>query len=171
MVAWMDGNEHLVKTGVSRGLLGQIISCWANGQESEGDKRAGYLIGNWARLSGNNENQDALETRLKDALRTFIQSENGSTLFEKSKSEALDLADVNAIHHELTAACPELKNPLGMPAIFDVVNGAASQALANALQRTYLPRARCPTRRCWFRTTTCCSHRACSRMRFRWTPS
>ncbi|WP_042590800.1 HAD family hydrolase [Ralstonia solanacearum] len=144
MVAWMDGNEHLVKTGVSRGLLGQIISCWANGQESEGDKRAGYLIGNWARLSGNNDNQDALETRLKDALRTFIQSENGSTLFEKSKSEALDLADVNAIHHELTAACPELKNPLGMPAIFDVVNGAASQALANALQRTYLPEGQVP---------------------------
>ncbi|MEF9406327.1 type III effector protein [Ralstonia solanacearum] len=144
MVALMDGNEHLVKTGVSRGLLGQIVSCWANGQESEGDKRAGYLIGNWARLSGNNENQDALETRLKDALRTFIQSENGAALFEKSKSDALDLADVSAIHRELTEACPELKNPLGMPAIFDVVNGAASQALANALQRTYLPEEQVP---------------------------
>ncbi|KFX29328.1 type III effector protein [Ralstonia solanacearum] len=144
MVAWMDGNEHLVKTGLPRSLLGQIVSCWATGQEADGDKRVGYLIGIWARLSGNDENKDVLETQLKTALRTFIQSENGSALFEKSKSEALDLADVSAIHRALTEACPELKNPLGMPALFELVNGAASQALANALQRTYLPEDQMP---------------------------
>ncbi|WP_197339569.1 type III effector protein [Ralstonia solanacearum] len=144
MVAWMDGNEHLVKTGLPRSLLGQIVSCWATGQEADGDKRVGYLIGIWARLSGNDENKDVLETQLKAALRTFIQSENGSALFEKSKSEALDLADVSAIHRALTEACPELKNPLGMPALFELVNGAASQALANALQRTYLPEDQVP---------------------------
>ncbi len=144
MVAWMDGNEHLIKTGVSRSLLGQILSCWAKGQKSEGDKRVGYVIGIWARLSGDNRQQDELTAQLKQALHAFIQSDNGSRLFEKAKSEALDLTDVIEIHRALTDACPPLKNPLGVPAVFDIVNGVASQVLANALQRMYLPDSQVP---------------------------
>ncbi|OHU99617.1 type III effector protein [Ralstonia solanacearum] len=144
MLAWMDGHEHLVKTGLSRSLLGQIMSCRARGQESEAEKRVGYVVDIWARLSGDDTQKDALKDQLKKTLHAFIQSEKGSRLFEKARSGDLDLTDVSGLHRALTDACPQLKNPLGMPVIFDLVNGVASQALANALQRTYLAGSHVP---------------------------
>ncbi|ASN02295.1 hypothetical protein ABQW55_016375 [Xanthomonas citri pv. malvacearum] len=50
MVGMLYGQEHLVKTGISRSLLGQAVECCAKGQGAEANKRLGYIVGSAARL-------------------------------------------------------------------------------------------------------------------------
>ncbi|WP_057655151.1 hypothetical protein, partial [Xanthomonas axonopodis] len=59
-------------------------------------------------------------------------------------SVALDIDDVCGIHDSLVAADPRLRNPLGIPVLFDVINVAAAQDLVNALQERHLSRQHIP---------------------------
>ncbi|AJD67797.1 hypothetical protein J155_01346 [Xanthomonas citri pv. citri] len=62
----------------------------------------------------------------------------------KAKTGALDIDAVCEIHDNLVAADPRLRNPLGIPALFDVINVAAAQDLVNALQGHHLSRQNIP---------------------------
>ncbi len=144
MVGMLDGQEHLVKTGISRSLLGQAVKCCAKGQGAEANKRLGYIVGSAARLLEGSMDKQATQQWLTLAFHAFLDTEKGKRLTEKAKTDALDIDDVCEIHESLVAADPRLRNPLGIPALFDIINVAAAQDLVNALQARHLPRQNIP---------------------------
>lgn len=144
MVGMLDGQEHLVKTGISRSLLGQAVKCCAKGQGAEANKRLGYIVGSAARLLEGSMDKQATQQWLTLAFHAFLDTEKGKRLTEKAKTDALDIDDVCEIHESLVAADPRLRNPLGIPALFDIINVAAAQDLVNALQARHLPRQHIP---------------------------
>ncbi|ABM30917.1 hypothetical protein C8E08_2446 [Paracidovorax citrulli] len=144
MVGKIDGEEHLVKTGISRSLLGQAVALCAKGQVAEANKRLGYIVSAWDRLVEGGTAKGALERELTGAFHGFLQSEKGRKLAEKAKVDELDIDDVSDVHASLVRADPQLRNPLGIPVIFDVINVAAAQDMVNALQGTYLARHHIP---------------------------
>ncbi|UKE47236.1 type III secretion system effector protein [Xanthomonas cerealis] len=144
MVATIDGQEHLVKTGISRSQLGQAVTCCLNGQVDQANKRFGYIADGAARLLNTGPRQGNQKQVLTQAFHTFLRTEKGKELAEKAKTHALDIADVGDIHSALIEAEPQLRNTLGVPVLFDVINVAAGQQLVNALQGTYLPKQHIP---------------------------
>lgn len=144
MVGMLDGQEHLVKTGISRSLLGQAVQCCAKGQGAEADKRLGYIVGSAARLLEGTMDTQATQQWLTLAFHAFLDTEKGKKLTEKAQTDALDIDDVCEIHDSLVAADSRLRNPLGIPALFDVINVAAAQDLVNALQGRHLSRQNIP---------------------------
>lgn len=144
MVGMLDGQEHLVKTGISRSLLGQAVACCAKGQVEKATKRLGYIVGSAARLLEGAIDKQATQQRLTLAFHAFLDTEKGKEMAEKAKTGALDIDDVCRIHDSLVAADPRLRNPLGIPILFDVINVAAAQDLVNALQECYLSRQHIP---------------------------
>ncbi|AVS69213.1 type III secretion system effector protein [Paracidovorax avenae] len=144
MIGKIDGEEHLVKTGISRSLLGQAVALCAKGQIAEANKRLGYIVSAWDRLVEGGTTKGALERELTDAFHGFLQSGKGRKLAEKAKVDELDINDVSDIHASLVRADPTLRNPLGIPVIFDTINVAAAQDMVNALQGTYLAKHHIP---------------------------
>jgi hypothetical protein len=144
MIATIGGQEHLVKTGISRSLLGQAVTCCVNGQVDQANRRLGYIVDGAARLLKSGPTQENQKPLLEEAFHAFLQTEKGMELAEKAKTEALDIADVGDIHASLVDAEPRLRNTLGVPVLFDVINVAAGQQLVNALQGTYLPKQHMP---------------------------
>ncbi|PPU91890.1 type III secretion system effector protein [Xanthomonas populi] len=144
MVATIDGQEHLVKTGISRSLLGQSVTCCVNGQVDQANKRLGYIVDGAARLLKTDPKQGNQRQLLTQAFHAFLQTEEGKNLAGKARTDALDIADVGDIHASLVRADPRLRNTLGVPVLFDVINVAAGQQLVNALQGTYLPKQHMP---------------------------
>ncbi|XUP38290.1 type III secretion system effector protein (plasmid) [Xanthomonas axonopodis pv. vasculorum] len=140
----LDGQEHLVKTGISRSLLGQAMACCAKGQGETANKRLGYIVGSAARLLEGAMDKEATQQWLTRAFHAFLDTEKGKKLAEKAKTGALDIDDVCGIHDSLVAADPRLRNPLGIPVLFDVINVAAAQDLVNALQERHLSRQHIP---------------------------
>ena len=138
MVGMLDGQEHLVKTGISRSLLGQAVACCAKGNADEANKRLGYIVGSAVRLLDGAIDKQTIQQLLTRAFHAFLDTEKGKALTEKARTEALDIDDVCEIHACLIAADPRLRNPLGVPILFDVVNVAAAQDLVNGLQGRYL---------------------------------
>lgn len=148
MVGMLDGQEHLVKTGISRSLLGQAVKCCAKGQGAEANKRLGYIVGSAARLLEGSMDKQATQQWLTLAFHAFLDTEKGKRLTEKAKTDALDIDDVCEIHESLVAADPRLRNPLGIPALFDIINVAAARDLVNALQARHLRGNTFRTHRC-----------------------
>lgn len=144
MIGMLDGQEHLVKTGISRSLLGQAVDCCTKGRGVEANKRLGYIVGSAARLLEGSMDKQATQQWLTLAFHAYLDTEKGKRLMEKAKTGALDIDDVCEIHDSLVAADPRLRNPLGIPALFDVINVAASQDLVNALQGHHLSRQNIP---------------------------
>ncbi|UKE50904.1 type III secretion system effector protein [Xanthomonas translucens pv. hordei] len=144
MIGMIDGQEHLVKTGISRSLLGQAVTFCVDGQVDEANKRLGYIVGGAARLLKTDPKQGNQKQVLIQAFHAFLQTDKGKQLADKAKTDTLDIADVGDIHASLVDADPQLRNTLGVPILFDVINVAAGQQLVNALQGTYLPKKHMP---------------------------
>lgn len=97
MVGMLDGQEHLVKTGISRSLLGQAMACCARGQGETANKRLGYIVGSAARLLEGAMDKEATQQWLTRAFHAFLDTEKGKKLAEKAKTGALDIDDVCGI--------------------------------------------------------------------------
>jgi len=104
----------------------------------QANRRLGYIVDGAARLLKTDPKQGNQKQLLTQAFHAFLQAEKGKELAEKAKKDALDIADVGDIHASLINADPKLRNMLGVPVLFDVINVAAGQQLVNALQGTYL---------------------------------
>ncbi|KPL47392.1 hypothetical protein XAXN_20170 [Xanthomonas axonopodis] len=89
MVGMLDGQEHLVKTGISRSLLGQAMACCAKGQGETANKRLGYIVGSAARLLEGAMDKEATQQWLTRAFHAFLDTEKGKKLAEKAKTGAL----------------------------------------------------------------------------------
>ncbi len=85
MVGMLYGQEHLVKTGISRSLLGQAVECCAKGQGAEANKRLGYIVGSAARLLEGTMDKEATQQWLTLAFHAFLDTETGTTLTEKRR--------------------------------------------------------------------------------------
>lgn len=66
--------------------------------------------------------KEATQQWLTVAFHAVLDTEKGKKLTEKAKTDALDIDDVCEIHDSLVAADPRLRNPLGIPVLFDVIH-------------------------------------------------
>lgn len=145
MIAKIDGEEHLVKTGISRSLLGQALTHCANGKIEDANKLLGYIVNDSIRLiDGSASRKSEIKQNLTATFHTFLETGLGKRLMGKAASDDLSITDVSEIHSNLILAKPSLKDPLGIPVLFDVINVAAAQDLVNTLQGSYLRKDQIP---------------------------
>ncbi|MFI7000538.1 C2 family cysteine protease [Nocardia sp. NPDC050175] len=136
MIGRIGGEEHLVKTGISRSQLGQAVDHYAHGRIDKANKLLGYIVNDSVRLTNSGEKAERKQA-LTDAFGDFIRTDKGQSLVSKAKTGELSIGDVSDIHATL-AADLGLRTALGIPVVFDVINVAAAQHLVNAMQSTYL---------------------------------
>ncbi|MFE3785920.1 hypothetical protein ACFXPA_47975, partial [Amycolatopsis sp. NPDC059090] len=145
MIAEIDGEEHLVKTGITRSLVGQAVALYTSGKTEVAAKRLGFIVENSLRLGVESGlGKDELKRAVTDVFLAFMHTERGHELADRERTGALGIDEVTEILASLVRADPRLRNPLGIPDVFDVVNGVAGQDLVNVWHGTYLAGALIP---------------------------
>jgi len=125
-----NGQETLIKTGITLSLLGQALRHAADGDHKKMEKKISFITGNYHRLTSEKDKSRKKNDKstLLASFNNFLNSEQGTQMLSRTE---LGAKDVQEIFDFLCQDNPKNKDIVGLPAMFDIFNGAATQKIVN----------------------------------------
>lgn len=137
-----DGSTHLIKTGISSGLIGQILKHKAKNETDKITQKLGYIVDSYIRLANLQTSEKALIVQsLVEAFNAVCSTGRGLTLIRAIEADSkynLGSSNVHMIAESMCQVNPTLQGILGLTSFSDIANGVISQHFVDGFQSQYL---------------------------------
>lgn len=143
------GQEYLVKTGMTLGLFYQILQAQQLGNDNMVAMFFGFLAGSYERIVNSMPDTNRRE-KLITCFKQYCETATGRKLLEKARTESFSTQDIYSLYSSFIIELaknddPALRDVVCLPALGDIIKGAASQAFSNQFQSKALLPAEVPT--------------------------